>query len=180
MNIFKSFYEEVIKPTAEDFKDLKQEIRNDTRQLKNDLLDIVEEESELVANTLRTANRVSDTVKNKVDAHKPGNIAKEIFQEDDDYKRGDHLKVLRLFPTRYTHHGLYIGNDQVIHYAEGSVHVASIEKFKDGSRIELVESPILYSVDNVIRRARSRMAEGEYNLIINNCEHFVNWCRSGN
>ena len=30
-----------------------------------------------------------------------------------------------------------------------------------------------------LARAESRLGEGEYDLVFNNCEHFANWCRTG-
>lgn len=37
----------------------------------------------------------------------------------------------------------------------------------------------LYSGDETVRRARSRLGEGGYNLALNNCEHFAVWCKTG-
>lgn len=37
----------------------------------------------------------------------------------------------------------------------------------------------LYSGDETVQRARSRLGEGGYNLALNNCEHFAVWCKTG-
>ena len=37
----------------------------------------------------------------------------------------------------------------------------------------------LYSGDETVRRARSKLGEGGYNLAMNNCEHFAVWCKTG-
>ena len=37
----------------------------------------------------------------------------------------------------------------------------------------------LYSGDEAVERARSRIGQGGYNLAFNNCEHFAVWCRTG-
>lgn len=37
----------------------------------------------------------------------------------------------------------------------------------------------LYSPDETIERARSRLGENKYNLAFNNCEHFAIWCKTG-
>lgn len=37
----------------------------------------------------------------------------------------------------------------------------------------------LYSNTETISRARSRLGETKYNLIVNNCEHFAVWCKTG-
>ncbi|WP_082562598.1 lecithin retinol acyltransferase family protein [Paenibacillus sp. Root444D2] len=40
-------------------------------------------------------------------------------------------------------------------------------------------SPFSYRNDEVVRRAYSRKSESSYKLSVNNCEHFVRWCRNG-
>lgn len=37
----------------------------------------------------------------------------------------------------------------------------------------------VYSPEETVRRAKSRISEQEYNLISNNCEHFAVWCKTG-
>lgn len=37
----------------------------------------------------------------------------------------------------------------------------------------------LYSPDETIRRARSRLGERAYDLGLNNCEHYAVWCKTG-
>lgn len=37
----------------------------------------------------------------------------------------------------------------------------------------------LYSPEETIRRARSRLGERKYDLALNNCEHFALWCKTG-
>lgn len=37
----------------------------------------------------------------------------------------------------------------------------------------------LYSGDETVKRARSKLGQGGYNLALNNCEHFAVWCRTG-
>lgn len=37
----------------------------------------------------------------------------------------------------------------------------------------------LYSPEETVRRAESRLGEKKYNIISNNCEHFVLWCKTG-
>ena len=37
----------------------------------------------------------------------------------------------------------------------------------------------LYSPEETVARARSRLGETNYNLLTNNCEHFVIWCKTG-
>lgn len=37
----------------------------------------------------------------------------------------------------------------------------------------------LYTPEQTVARARSRIGESHYNLVTNNCEHFVIWCKTG-
>lgn len=37
----------------------------------------------------------------------------------------------------------------------------------------------IYSPEETIQRARSRLGEAKYNLVTNNCEHFAIWCKTG-
>ncbi len=37
----------------------------------------------------------------------------------------------------------------------------------------------LYSPEETVIRAKSRLGEREYNLITKNCEHFAIWCKTG-
>jgi len=97
---------------------------------------------------------------------------------------GAHLTTSR---RGYTHHGVYVGNGQVVHYAgfsrlwhSGPVEEVSLCHFADGSPVDVVdhhETP--YSAEEIVRRARSRLGEDAYHLLINNCEHLCNWCITG-
>lgn len=37
----------------------------------------------------------------------------------------------------------------------------------------------IYSPDETVERARSRLGEKKYDLLMNNCEHFAIWCKTG-
>ena len=99
-------------------------------------------------------------------------------------KRGDHLVTER---TGYTHHGLYKGNNEVIHYAglsdnmdKGKIEITSYEDFSQNKNTYIKTHFIrVYNEKESIERAYSRLGEDEYNLVFNNCEHFVNWCIDG-
>lgn len=100
------------------------------------------------------------------------------------YKAGDHLRIER---GAYTHHGIYVGNGNVVHYSQGYDKVPEIRevKFKDFagmSKVYIVpqeESPLRFTPQEAVKRAYSRLGERNYNLIYNNCENFVRWCRAG-
>lgn len=112
---------------------------------------------------------------------------------------GDHLKVKRRL---YSHHGIYIGNNKVIHYAPppgnsvgdgiswrqllgadsvvNTIHIAKLNKFEyEGTRASIVpyDKPRRYPPLKTVARAESRIGENGYNLWGNNCEQFTRWCK---
>jgi len=99
-------------------------------------------------------------------------------------KPGEHLKVSK---TLYSHHGLYIGDGKVVHYAgladglrSGPVEVTTMDQFCDGCDVEIIEHPNRrYSFEEAVERAMLRVGEKDYHAFHNNCEHFVNWCIEG-
>lgn len=112
---------------------------------------------------------------------------------------GDHLKVKRRL---YSHHGIYIGSQQVIHYAPppgqdvddgigwrqllgadsvvNTIHVAKLDEFEfEGIHASIVpyRKPGSYPPLKTVARAESRIGENGYNLWGNNCEQFVRWSK---
>ena len=37
----------------------------------------------------------------------------------------------------------------------------------------------IYSPEETVKRARSKLGEGDYNFFTHNCEHFAVWCKTG-
>ncbi|MBD5133059.1 MAG: lecithin retinol acyltransferase family protein [Clostridiales bacterium] len=145
----------------------------------------------------------------------------------------EHINGIRLIPGDilavsrksglYQHFAVYIGGDQVIHYAAKSgdfagritIHEAPLSEFRlDSTCIYILDFPDnlgyptmrtlrgnvatpgssqegpffrlireteyhLYSPEETIARAKSRLGEENYNLAANNCEHFALWCKTG-
>lgn len=97
---------------------------------------------------------------------------------------GSHLITPR---TAYTHHGIYIGDDKVIHYAgladgltSGVVEATTLEAFSNGNGFTVKSHTYpRFTGQSVIDRARSRLGEDDYNVFFNNCEHFCEWCVNG-
>lgn len=97
---------------------------------------------------------------------------------------GSHLTTGRL---GYTHHGIYAGAGRVIHYAglhhglaAAPVEECSISEFARGHSIALVvHESVCFAREEAVRRARSRLGECRYRVLTNNCEHFCNWCLTG-
>jgi hypothetical protein len=97
---------------------------------------------------------------------------------------GAHIVARR---SAYDHHGIYVGNGRVVHYAglcrslqRAPVEETTVECFALGQEITVRSNPIAkYAGSEAVLRARSRLGENRYRLLTNNCEHFCNWCVSG-
>ena len=84
----------------------------------------------------------------------------------------------------YLHHGIYVGNGQVVHYAglvdllrRGPVEVTSLDAFTQGYALWVAsERAARFTPSEVVQRAMSRLGEDRYHLFRNNCEHFCEWC----
>jgi hypothetical protein len=84
----------------------------------------------------------------------------------------------------YTHHGIYVGEGNVVHYGalmydliRKPVEEVTMGAFAEGRPVFVVtHCEGSFESDEVIRRARSRLGEKKYRLLSNNCEHFVEWC----
>lgn len=101
-----------------------------------------------------------------------------------DFPLGTHLVVPR---TMYTHHGIYAGNGEVVHYSglsnglqAGPVEITSLPAFRGDGEITIrsYDSP-KYEGMTVVMRAYSRLGENEYDIHGNNCEHFCTWAITG-
>lgn len=98
---------------------------------------------------------------------------------------GAHLVTPRF---GYEHHGIYVGNGKVVHYAglsralllRGPVEEVTLEQFADGHAIATKNRPLpRFAPEEIVARARARLGEDRYRLTSNNCEHFCEWCLSG-
>lgn len=97
---------------------------------------------------------------------------------------GAHLVTSR---GHYAHHGIYVGNGRVVHYAglceslrARPVEEVSLERFAAGRGVEVCRTVrARYADAEVVARARSRVGENRYRLLTNNCEHFSTWCLQG-
>ena len=124
-------------------------------------------------------------------------------------KIGDHIFVDRsvLGVKLYEHHGIYVGDDMVVHYnglARGivfekscfeeilsnvvpldkrnvaKVEMTSLEEFTSGDILQIKKhANAPFSGVDIALCAKSRVGEQKYNLLINNCEHFCNECVFG-
>ncbi len=97
---------------------------------------------------------------------------------------GDHLVTFRM---GYTHHGLYLGNKEVIHYEgsslgnlSGRITQVSLDEFCQGNGCTVRDYPIrIYGRKESVQRAYQRLGEAQYDVLLNNCEQLVTWCIMG-
>lgn len=136
--------------------------------------------------------KAGDPIENVRDALDPVSRLNEIVvgysvrEAKRKLRMGDHIKVYR---SAYSHHGIYDGNGFVYEYSgmngtdsmtEGVVRRVPLERFAAGDAILRVDSHIIYSPEQVIANAKSRLGESAYNPLTNNCEQFALWCRDNN
>jgi hypothetical protein len=96
---------------------------------------------------------------------------------------GTELIVDRL---AYQHHGIYLGEGLVIHYAgrihysHGLIETIPVRDFVGRHRVRAGRRPAESAHgQDTVRRALSRLGERRYDIFRNNCEHFCSWCQSG-
>ena len=104
-------------------------------------------------------------------------------------KYGDHIRVKR---DLYYHHGIYVGDGNVIHYCgpDGDsieppenvfVSKTTIEFFSQGGIVEtaslnLFEMLFARSRKARVKKANELIGTGNYNFLHNNCETLANKC----
>ncbi|NJL54888.1 lecithin retinol acyltransferase family protein [bacterium] len=95
--------------------------------------------------------------------------------------KGDHLYIKGLVD----HHGIDCGDGTIIHYSaslkggHGRITRVSKGRFSEGRTIRIKSYSKNYSRDEIVRRAEERLGKARYNIISNNCEHFVYSCTTG-
>lgn len=109
---------------------------------------------------------------------------------DDPVPSGTHIYVTKSNGVTYQHHGIYVGNNRVVHYhgttkskAEASIQETTLEVFLQGKSKDtyyFVDHQNSYAPEEIVRRARSRIGQRNYQLWGRNCEHFAQWCATGN
>lgn len=106
-------------------------------------------------------------------------------------ENGDVIKVGHVI---YSHYGIYVREgwkESVIHYTDensagdfkGKISETSVKHFLNGAKREDISvvsiTGHVYSAEETVRRARSKLGKEGYNLVTNNCEHFAVWCKTG-
>ena len=116
-----------------------------------------------------------------------------------DCRKGDHLYVHRFHSKLvqfvlqwrgFTHHGIYVGNGEVVDfsglsskYSKGPIRTVSFENFAAGFPVYRWSYDSyrgkIYSPDEIVLRAQSQLETRDYNVVVKNCENFANWCVTG-
>ena len=106
-------------------------------------------------------------------------------------ERGD---IVRVKVTFYHHYGIFVSSDRVIQFGlpldatRPAEHVrvlaTDVYTFLNGGSIEVgcpdrFERKNMRCADEIVALAEARIGEGGYNILENNCEHFVNECAFG-
>jgi hypothetical protein len=96
---------------------------------------------------------------------------------------GDHIRVSR---GTYYHHGIYVGDLQVVHFTgaarrlqDATIRLDTLHAFAAGGSVQVVKYARCYNAESVVQLALSRLGENGYRVFANNCEHFARWCKTG-
>ena len=98
--------------------------------------------------------------------------------------------------SQMDHYGVFVSDSEVIQFGKNPslrlgladtdvfVCVTDIDEFRDGGYPEFADLSFSeklkrFKTDKIIENARSRIGEGGYNIIYNNCEHFAYECIFG-
>ena len=97
---------------------------------------------------------------------------------------GDHIA----FPRRkkiYYHHAIVEdidrqeGEIRVIENSPSAGENVQRKKYKfHVDTVYLIKHKKCLDAQQVVRNARRRLGERKYHIVINNCEHFANWCKT--
>lgn len=102
---------------------------------------------------------------------------------------------LRVDRGAYKHHGVYVGDDSVVHYAADdgdgvlnalsvTVRRSTLSEFLRGGNLEVrrytaMERLQLRPAQQIVKTALVHIGEGGYDLLRHNCEDFSNECAFG-
>lgn len=114
---------------------------------------------------------------------------------------GDHLVIPGAFGVASLyHHGIYAGDNQVVHYwndkgvdrekvkdpASGVIQTTPLADFEDlatrrNQRVAVLPHPssLRLAAGDTVQRAKLMLGTRAYDLFRNNCEHFANWAVFG-
>ena len=113
------------------------------------------------------------------------NRSKPVYLTETDLLPGDHVCVRRR-GRFYTHHGIYMGDGKVIHFAgsirekiDPKVYETDLSHFLKGGILRRRDYKKRLPAPETIRMAKQQLLDGSYSTIWNNCEHFATYCATG-
>jgi len=100
-----------------------------------------------------------------------------------DLKLGDHIYVRRLV---YSHHGIYAGDGNVIHYTgeekekkDPLIRETDIEAFLKAGKLRRRDYKKRLPPSETLGLAKKHLSDNSYSIAFNNCEHFATYCATG-
>ena len=100
-----------------------------------------------------------------------------------DLNLGDHIYVRRRV---YSHHGIYAGDGNVIHYTgeekekkDPLIRETDIEAFLKVGKLRRRDYKKRLPPSETLSLAKKHLSDNSYSLVFNNCEHFVTYCATG-
>ena len=98
---------------------------------------------------------------------------------------GDHIRVKRK-RRFYTHHGIYMGDGEVVHVIgsvrekiDPEVRKTDLAGFLKGGKLKRRTYKERLPAFETIRIAERHISDKSYSMIWNNCEHFATYCVTG-
>ena len=146
---------------------------------------------------------IVDTIAGTPEHQRFSNMVKTDVFKDSHYRKLDNISndtslhpgfVLRVSRGTYWHYGVYVGNDEVVHFtsenddtsSNNSVMKTSTQRFiRNAKNIEIlgfpdkVEGKPIFSREATCSRALSKIGFDNYSITGNNCQHFAFWCKTG-
>ncbi|KAJ0014128.1 hypothetical protein Pint_20459 [Pistacia integerrima] len=125
-------------------------------------------------------------------------------QSSSQLQPGDHITTDRSMFVNYDHHGIYVGDDVVIHFLQpakksnssspcqkcghtpslhGEIVKTCLDCFLDGHSLYII-NPIDCKPPNEVVKTATEFFQGirtfdEYNFFFNNCQDFASFCKTG-
>ena len=110
-----------------------------------------------------------------------------------EFEKGD---IIRIKTGSFYHYGIFVSEDEVIQFGYPplpeykdkndppvvcpvSIDVFCAGRIAEHAVLDRKEKKRAKSAEEAVSAARSRLGEGGYNILHNNCEHFVNECVFG-
>lgn len=98
---------------------------------------------------------------------------------------GDHIYVKRKGHF-YSHHGIYAGKGMVLHFKgavrekqDPTVIISDMAAFLKNGKLQRRSYKRRLPHADTVQMARAHLAQKDYSLVFNNCEHFATYCATG-